>query len=64
MNGFALLTLLTGMGSVFSFASGIRAMARNGQVRHRCSAEWMLWRVIFQGAAFVTILAGLLSKAG
>lgn len=63
MNGFTLLALLTGLGTVVSFTSGVHAMIRNGQVGHRCSAEWMLWRVVFQGAAFVTVLAALLSRS-
>jgi hypothetical protein len=63
MNGFMLLTLLTGLGTIVSFASGVRAMIRNGQVGHRSSAEWMAWRVVFQGAAFVTVLAALLSRS-
>jgi hypothetical protein len=39
MNGLMLLTMLTGLGTVVSFASGVRATVRDGQVGHRRSAE-------------------------
>ena len=62
MNGFALLSLLIGLGTIASFTSGVRAMVRYGQIGHRCSAEWTLWRVVFQGTAFATVLTALLSR--
>jgi hypothetical protein len=62
MNTFTLLTFLGGLGVITSFFSGVRAMVRNGEVGHRCSAEWMAWRVVFQSAVFLTILAAPLSR--
>jgi len=62
MNIFTLLTLLGGLGVIASFFSGVRAMIRNGQVGHGSSADWMGWRVVFQGAVYVTILAAPLSR--
>lgn len=59
MNGFVLMTLLAGAGTVYSFLSGVRAMAHGGQ---RGSAVWMTWRVVFQGAAVLTILGAMLSR--
>lgn len=60
MNGFALMALLTGLMTVISFTSGVRVMARSG---HRCSAVWMAWRAVFQGAAVATVFAALLARA-
>jgi hypothetical protein len=62
MNGFTLLTILGGFGVIFSFFSGIGAMVTNGTVGRRRSPEWMAWRVVFQGAVFLTILAAPLSR--
>jgi hypothetical protein len=62
MNAFTLLTILGGCGVVFSFFSGMRAMVTNSTVGRRRSAEWMAWRVVFQGAVFLTILSAPLSR--
>ncbi len=60
MNGFAMLSVLAGVGTIVSFLSGLRAMIYQGSVVS--STTWMFRRVMFQGAAFVAIVAGLLSK--
>lgn len=62
MNTFTLLTFLGGFGVIVSFFSGVRAVVRNGEVGHRCSAEWMAWRTLFYLSVFLTILAGPLSR--
>jgi membrane protein implicated in regulation of membrane protease activity len=59
MNGFVLMTLLAGAGTIYSFLFGVRAMAHGGQ---RSSAVWMSWRVAFQSAAVLTILGAMLSR--
>jgi hypothetical protein len=61
MNLFSFLTLLGGVLTVVSFLSGSRAIVRNHQER-RCNAEWAQWRIVFQGAVFLTILAAPLSR--
>jgi hypothetical protein len=43
-----------------SLASGIYSMAHDGEVAHLRSAQWMVWRVVLQGAAFLLILFALL----
>jgi hypothetical protein len=42
-----------------SLASGLYSMAHDGEVAHQTSAQWMVWRVVFQGAAFLLILLAL-----
>jgi hypothetical protein len=34
-------------------------MARNGEVAHQSSAQWMVWRVVFQAAAFLLMVFAL-----
>ena len=63
MNGYALLSILAGMGTVASFLSGLRSMIYYGRDSALSSTAWMFRRVLFQGLAFVAVLAGLLSKA-
>jgi hypothetical protein len=62
MNAFLLVTIFAALATVFSFVSGVIAMNRHGAVGHRSSAEWMTWRVVFQAATFLAILAAPLSK--
>jgi hypothetical protein len=59
MNGFGMVAFLCGSGAIYSFLSGVRAMTHGGQ---RTSAVWMTWRVVFQSAAVVTVLAALLAR--
>jgi hypothetical protein len=61
MNAFMRLTFVFGAGTIVSFVSGVGAMLRHGQTGHRSSAEWMMWRVMFQAAVFGTILAAPLA---
>jgi hypothetical protein len=60
MNLFSFLTFLGGVLTIVSFLSGMRAIVRN-RSEGRCNAEWAQWRVVFQGAVFLTILAAPLS---
>jgi hypothetical protein len=60
MNFFSLLTFLGGVLTIVSFVSGTRAIVRHRSVA-RCNAEWAQWRVVFQGAVYLTILAAPLS---
>ena len=62
MNGFALLAMLAGVGTVGSFLTGMRSMIYCGKSNSASSTVWMMRRVMFQGAAIVTVLAGVLSK--
>lgn len=45
-------TLLT----VAALAAGVSAMARDGEVAHRKSGEWMIARVSLQGIALLLVL--------
>ena len=60
MNGFALLTMLAGLGTVGSYTSGIRSKIYERTWGSRSSST--VWRVVFLGTAFVTALAALLSR--
>lgn len=63
-----LMTVLTALvfaatlATLVSLASGITAMAHNGEVGHRTSEQWMVWRVVFQAAAFLAIVAALVGS--
>ena len=54
------LVLAAGLAVLGSLASGIYAMAHDGEVAHQSSAQWMVWRVVLQGAAFMLIVFALL----
>ena len=60
MNMLTLLVVVAVVATIVSLASGISSMAFDDEVGHRTSAEWMIWRVVFQAAAFVLILLALL----
>jgi hypothetical protein len=60
MNMFTLFILAATAAAVFSLISGVSAMANNGAVGHRTSAEWMTWRVLFQGVALALIMLAML----
>lgn len=60
MNLFSFLTFMGGVLTIISYLSGMRAIVRN-RPAGRCNAEWEQWRVVFQGAVFLTILAAPLS---
>jgi hypothetical protein len=59
MSPIKLLVLVAGLAVLASLASGIYSMAHDGEVAHLRSAQWMVWRVVFQGAAFLLILLAL-----
>lgn len=60
MSALTVFVLLTAMAVVAAFASGIVSMAHNGEVAHQSSAQWMVWRVVFQAAVFLLILFAIL----
>lgn len=60
MNILELLIIVAALATVASLASGIASMACDGEVGHYNSAQWMVWRVAFQAAAFLIILFALL----
>ena len=59
MSILTLLILGAAVATVVSLVAGITSMARDGEVGHRTSAQWMIWRVVFQAAALVLILLAL-----
>jgi phage-related minor tail protein len=61
MNIMTLLMVAALLGVIGSLAMGITAMASNGVVGHRSSAQWMTMRVVFQGLALALVLLTLLS---
>lgn len=50
------MVLLATLATVAALASGIVSMANDGEIAHRNSAQWMVWRVALQGLAFVLVL--------
>jgi len=59
MSPIKLLVLMAGLAVLASLASGVASMAHDGEVAHQSSAQWMVWRVVLQGAAFLLILFAL-----
>jgi len=62
MNILVLLVFVAVLATLVSLASGIASMAYDGEVGHRSSAQWMVWRVVFQATAFLIILLALFSE--
>lgn len=59
MSPVKLLVLVAALAVLGSLASGLYSMAHDGEVARQTSAQWMVWRVVFQGAAFLLILFAL-----
>jgi len=59
MNFLTFLALTAALAVVVSLTCGITSMANHGEVVHRNSAQWMVWRVAFQAAAFLVIVFSL-----
>lgn len=53
------LVFMAVLATLASLASGIAAMAHGGEIGHQSSAQWMVWRVLFQAAAFLIVLLAL-----
>jgi hypothetical protein len=47
--------------TLYAFASGISAMAVDGEVGHHSSVEWMAMRVGFQALAVAAVLLALVA---
>ena len=60
ISGFA---IAAAVGAIVALVAGIGAMARDGEVAHLTSKQWMSSRVIWQAAALVFILIGLVTPA-
>ena len=56
MNIITLVVILAVVATVISLTSGIAAMARDGEIGHQSSAQWMGWRVLFQAVALILVL--------
>lgn len=63
MNILTLLVFVAMLATLASLASGIASMAYDGEVGHQSSAQWMVWRVVFQAAAFLLILLALFASS-
>lgn len=59
MSPVKLLVFVAALAVLGSLASGLYSMAHDGKVAHQTSAQWMVWRVVFQGAALLLILFAL-----
>lgn len=56
MSPLSWLVLVAALLVLVSLASGVASMARDGEVAHQTSAQWMVWRVVFQAAAFLLMV--------
>lgn len=56
MSPLTLFVFVAALAVLASLASGLVSMAHDGEVAHQSSAQWMVWRVVFQAAAFLLIL--------
>ncbi len=59
MSLLTMLVLAATFGTIVSLVSGVASIAHDGDIAHRSSAEWMVWRVAFQAAAVAMILLAL-----
>lgn len=59
MSPLSLLVFVAALAVLASLASGLYSMAHDGEVAHQTSAQWMVWRVVFQAAAFLLIVFAL-----
>lgn len=59
MSPLSLLVFVAALAVLASLASGLYSMAHDGEVAHQTSAQWMVWRVVFQAAAFLIIVFAL-----
>jgi hypothetical protein len=59
MTVFTMLVFLAALATLVALASGVAAMASHGEIAHRTSEQWMIWRVVFQGAALLIVLAAI-----
>jgi ABC-type Na+ efflux pump permease subunit len=59
MSPVALLVFVAALAVLASLASGIASMVHDGEIAHQTSAEWMVWRVVFQAAAVLIIVFAL-----
>jgi hypothetical protein len=59
MNILTVAVLLAMLATIASFVSGIASMAYDGEVAHRKSEDWMIWRVALQGATVLLLLLAL-----
>jgi len=59
---FTMLVFMAAIATLFALASGITAMAHHGETGHRSSEQWMIWRVVFQAAAVLIILAVIIGS--
>jgi len=62
MTIFTTLVFLAVLVTLFALVSGITAMAHHGEIGHRSSGQWMIWRVVFQAAAVLIILAVIIGS--
>jgi hypothetical protein len=62
MNIFTFLTIIAGVGAIYSFMRGVSARGLHSQAGHRSAKTWMAWHIVFDVAVFVTILAAPLAR--
>jgi hypothetical protein len=55
VSALTLFVFIAALAVVASLASGLYSMPHNGEVAHQTSAQWMVWRVVLQGAAILLI---------
>lgn len=60
MSPIKLLVLIAALAVLTSLVSGLYSMAHDSKVAGQTSAQWMVWRVVLQGAAVLLMVFALL----
>jgi len=61
MSILTIAIVLAVLATVYSLACGVSAMATGGEVGHRKSEQWMVWRVVFQAVTLALVVIAVLS---
>lgn len=59
MNLLTLLVILAALATITALVCGISAMTSGGEVGHRRSEEWMVWRVGLQALTLALMVFAL-----
>lgn len=59
MSPISLFVFIAALAVLAALASGLYSMSHDGEVAHQTSAQWMVWRVVLQGAAVLLIFLAI-----
>ncbi len=61
MDILTVLVFAAMLATLVALASGIASMVHDGEIGNYSSAQWMVWRVVLQAAAFLIIVFAILN---